>query len=123
MEVVKLSIPCSSLALRENERIGGFEVDVSGGQVTSFPNAPAGWQICIHNDPNQTARIGGNAFVGSAFLEASFFNDFVSVKTDGQPESPTIKVKIAVMNGITLEQRSIDLEMKDLALKKAGEGY
>jgi hypothetical protein len=115
-EVLALSIPYGSLRLEDAERIAAFEVDISGGQITSFANVPTGWHVCIHNDPNQTARIGGNAIVGSSFVDASFFKDFIMITTYGEHESPEIKVMVGTINNATQGQRSIHLKTGDIIL-------
>ncbi len=78
-EVVSLSIPSSSLGLEDGERVGAFEVKITGGEIVSFPHVPRGWGIFIDNEPNQKTRIGGNAVVYTAFQEANFFDDFISI--------------------------------------------
>lgn len=118
-EVSSVSIPSNSLRLQEGEGAGGFEVDISGGQIISFPNVPEGWGIFIENEPNQTARIGGNAAVGSAFLEPGFFDDFILIALrHADPESLKIKITIGTMTNVTLKERWLDLNKDDLVLKK-----
>jgi hypothetical protein len=118
-EVLSVSIPYSNLGLQRGERVGGFEVNISGGQIVSFPNVPKGWGICIHNEPDQTARIGGNAIVGSTFLEPSFFDEFISIMTHhSDQESLRIKITVGAMADVTLKERWFDPDKKDLVLKK-----
>ncbi|MGC9194970.1 MAG: hypothetical protein ACP5IL_05895 [Syntrophobacteraceae bacterium] len=116
-EEISISIPSSSLRLHHGERIGGFEVNISGGQIVSFPNIPKGWGICVRNEPDQTARVGGNAIVGSTFLEPSFFNNFISIATY-RLDQLKIKITIGTMTDITLKERWFDLNKSDLVLKK-----
>ncbi|MGC8493954.1 MAG: hypothetical protein ACP5SH_19705 [Syntrophobacteraceae bacterium] len=116
-EKVSITIPPNSLKLQHGERIGGFEVNISGGQIVSFPNIPKGWGICVRNEPNQTARIGGNAIVGSAFLEPSFFSNFISIVAY-RPDQLKIRITIGTMTDITLKERWLDLSKKDFVLKK-----
>ncbi|MGA2224490.1 MAG: hypothetical protein ABSH41_08625 [Syntrophobacteraceae bacterium] len=118
-EVLNLSIPCSSLGLIEGERVGAFEVKITGGEIVSFPNVPRGWGLFIDNEPNQKTRIGGNAIVGTAFLEPGFFDDFISIMTH-HPDRESLKIKITIgtMTNITLKERWFDLDKNDLVLKK-----
>ena len=116
-EEVSVTIPPSSLRFQHGERIGGFEVNISGGQIVSFPNIPKGWGICIRNEPNQTARVGGNAIVGSAFLEPSFFSNFISIVAY-RLDRLKIRITIGTMTDITLKERWLDLDKRDLVLKK-----
>jgi len=118
-EVLSLSIPSSSLGLQDGERIGAFEVKITGGEIVSFPNVPRGWGIFIDNEPNQKTRIGGNAVVYTAFQEANFFDDFISILVKHPDrESLKIKVTIGTMTGLTSKQRWFDLDKNDLVLKK-----
>ncbi len=116
-EEVSITIPPSSLRLQHGERIGGFEVNISGGQIVSFLNIPKGWGICVRNEPNQTASIGGNAIVGSAFLEPSFFSNFISIVAY-RPDHLKIRVTIGTMTDVTLKERWLDLDKRDLVLKR-----
>lgn len=116
-EEINISIPSSSLRLHYGERIGGFEVTISGGQIVSFPNIPKGWGICVRNEPDQTAHAGGNAIVGSTFLEPDFFNNFISISTY-RLDRLKIRITIGTMTNITLKERWFDLNKSDLVLKK-----
>jgi len=115
-DLLSLSIPAASLSLSDRERVGGFEVDITGGQIVSFPNVPRGWSLSIDNEPKDTARIGGNAIVGSAFLKANFFEDFLTIKKYDGDEPLKITIKIGTLTQISLEERQILLDINKLTL-------
>ncbi len=111
-----ISIPESSLGLQAGERIVSFELNIRGGEISTLPKMPRGWNICIDNEPDGTARIGGNARVGAAAIGPDFFANFATVKRRASTSTFSIDVKIGTLTNITPEQREIDLEMKALQL-------
>jgi len=115
-ELVSISIPENALGLKEHERIASFEVNISGGQITSFPAMPSGWGICIYNESNKTARIGGNISVAAARVDSKFFKEFLFVRI--WDDRFTISAKVGTLTDISLQERLIVLDMKDLLLRK-----
>ncbi len=115
-ELLSISIPSNVLGLAERERIASFEINISGGEITSLPNMPRGWGICIDNEPNKTAKISGNISVGAASLESKYFKDFLIIRKYEEPIQ--IQVKIGTLTFVTLKERLIVVDMKDLLLKK-----
>lgn len=77
-QIVWLSVPPGDF--KRNERIVGFELKVAAGAIRSVPNVPAGWYISISNDAAGVGEMRGNAQVGAAALEQSYFNSFVSIE-------------------------------------------
>lgn len=116
-QLLNVTIPFMHLGVQTGERVASFEINISGGQIVSFPDVPRGWGIFIDNNPNQTARMRGNAGVGSAFLEPSFFDKFILIIAERDRESLGIKIRLGTVTNVTLQERLIDLKKKDIELK------
>lgn len=112
-----LSIPASSLALKPNEMIASFEINIVNGEVSSFPRVPNGWGVCITNDPDGKARIEGNIIVGSAALKPEFLIDLILIKKKYTELSLSVNAKIGILTFITLEERLIQLNYDKIILR------
>ena len=116
-QVVWLSVPPGDF--KRNERIVGFELKVTAGAIRSVPNVPAGWYISISNDAIGVGEMRGNAQVGAAALDQSYFNSFVSIE---RRELGDLKFRIELEVALTADfvnERHANFDMDKLVTSGA----
>lgn len=110
------------LALRENERIGGFEIDLVGARIVSLEEVPLGWYVVLDNDPAWTPTIKGTISVGAAALYADGLKISAVVEMEPQdaavPGARGFEVRGEVATTIDFEkdERRIKLTTKDFEI-------
>jgi hypothetical protein len=118
-EKFALSIPRT--VLKKNERVLSFKVAVSAGRIVSLQEIPIGWDVRVDNGASWNTGIIANATVGAAALEGNFVKDFLVIEKAEPPLGPfTIELEIGTYTEGTEEQRSVQLKMKDVRLRKLG---
>lgn len=109
-----VSIP--SLAINDQERIVGFEINVRSARIATLPNAPIGWNIKIDNDPSWSTSISATTEVGAAALDRGFFQRFIRIE---QSPGKNIHIELegeVIVTSDFVSQRKIKLRNADFEL-------
>lgn len=67
-------------ALRADERITSFRIDLRGARIKALPDVPAGWLVNVDNDPSWETSVSGVVIVGAAALGADGFHDILAIE-------------------------------------------
>jgi hypothetical protein len=115
-----VSISIRSLAIGSGERVVGFDFEVTSGRIAQIPNAPIGWNISVNNDPSWKTRIEGSIIVAAAAVDASFFDDFMTIEKDESLGIPFgIQGEVVVSKDFS-NMRRIKLEQKNFTMNEIG---
>lgn len=119
-----LSVSIKHLLLEKSERIVGFEVKITSGEISSLPRVPSGWDIIVNNDPSSNTKIRGGIIVGAvSFDDISFFKDFIIIERADRKE-PVFNIEVEIVTTIDFEKEKRYLLRKDdLLLKKIKENH
>ena len=116
-EIFSLSINPSIIG---HERVLAFQVDIKSGGINSIKHVPIGWGLNIDNSASWNTNLSGNIEVGSAALDAEFFNKFLSIeKGPNKKEELIVHITIkTTTNGNFDKEKNIVLTKKDFILTK-----
>ena len=118
-----LSIP--DLRIGENERVDGFTVVISYGDVISVPRIPMGWSVHIDNSPLWKTTVRGNISVGAAALthqQTDFFKGFLVIQRNDREFPVHIEITITTyLMGSSSKQNKRVIKNEGLKLTAIGE--
>jgi len=114
----KLSVSIPNLICSADERIVGFEIEITAGMVRSVSNLPMGWHLIVDNDASWRTKITGTTEVGAAALSPSDLKKLRLLVTKDGTESAFAVTGTASVTKDFQNSRSIALRGSDFAVSK-----
>ena len=118
-----LSVP--NFKIGPNERVDGFTVTVTYGDVISVPRVPNGWSMHIDNSPIWKTVVSASASLGVAALtdkETDFFNNFLIIQCNDNDFPVRVEADVTTYEmGNSVKQTHRAFKNTDLRLESIKE--
>lgn len=110
----KWNISIKNLRLNKSEKIVSFKLALRGAWIYSLKSTPKEWGLTVANHTKEAGRcdssVFGNTIVGAGALDASYFRDFVSVKSQDNNSNRkpfTVALTLGVSNDGGMSTRNV----------------
>ncbi|MFA6212376.1 MAG: hypothetical protein WCT03_22280 [Candidatus Obscuribacterales bacterium] len=108
------NISIKNLRLNKSEKIVSFKLALRGAWIYSIKSTPKEWGLTVANHTKEAGRcdssVFGNTIVGAGALDASYFRDFVLVKSqefNSKRKPFTVALTLGVSNNGGMSTRNV----------------